>query len=131
MEHESPVFSGFPAPEKEMLQNVTAPIETPVTNDITAERITTVTKNYQSDNQTVSLERKSNSTAVTFDNLTVTEFVTTLDVTDLKHQMRNWYKRRMNTPDNLAKYKAGKKHLTQLGIPINEISKTALSYKKL
>lgn len=52
-----------------------------------------------------------------------------LDISDLKTKMRNWYRRRMNTPENMAKYKAGRTRLISLGIPVREKTATSLSFK--
>lgn len=134
MEHELPLVNGFPSAEKEHVTSVTEKVTEPVISDVTAnvtEKVTEpVTTNYQLDNQIVSPEVFCNSNPVTFVNADITEFVTTLDVTSLKHQMRNWYKRRMNTPENMAKYKAGKTRLLGLGIPVIELDNIRLSFTK-
>lgn len=132
MEHELPVVSGFPTVEEmEIPETFKAETIETFSNETIEVSASTSLKvsDKQPEIQGVSLKLSGEKETETFSRMDIETFVKTLDVSDLKTQMRNWYRRRMNTAENMAKYEAGRKVLLGLGIPVNEISKTRLSYK--
>lgn len=84
---------------------------------------------FQSEIQDVRLKAKNERKVETYEQMDIESFVKTLDVSVLKGQTRNWYRRRMNTAENMAKWKAAKGRFESLGFKVIQKSNTTISFE--
>ena len=84
---------------------------------------------FQSEIQDVSVKISEREKVETFSHLEIKEFIETLDISALKTQTRNWYRRRMKTPENMAKWKAAKIRFESLGYNIKINSESSIGFE--
>lgn len=79
------------------------------------------------DKNVESLKVSGIESAETFSEIDIESFIESFEIDRLITQMRNWYRRRSSTVENMRKYQSGKRRLEKEGYSILEETDTKIS----